>query len=53
MNLGKILKTVVSAAKKNPEVALAVAGVVAPGLVRKVAPVLVTVLAKKEDVPGG
>lgn len=47
INLGKALSKVVSFAKQNPELALAVAGAVSPKLVRKVAPVVVAVLAKK------
>ena len=46
---GSIAKGAVRVAKEKPELALAVAGAVAPKLVRKVAPVLVAVLAKKAD----
>ncbi len=49
MNLGKLLKSVVRAAKKNPEIALAVTGIVAPGLVRKAAPVIVALATKKDS----
>lgn len=40
MNLGKILKSAVKKAKENPELALVVVGLVAPGLARKAAPVI-------------
>jgi hypothetical protein len=46
MNIGKLLKGVVCAAKKSPEIALAVAGMVAPGVVKKIAPIVVAVAVK-------
>jgi len=49
LNLGKLLNTVATATKKNPEIALAVVGLVAPKVVRKVAPVLVTLAAAKGE----
>ncbi len=47
LNLAKIARTVVRAAKKNPEVVLAVAGLIAPGLVRKAAPIIVAATVKR------
>jgi len=46
INLGKLAKTVVNAAKKNPEIALAVVGLAAPGLARKAAPYVVAAVRK-------
>lgn len=46
MNLGKILKGAVRVVKQNPEIALAVAGLVSPKLVMKVAPVIVAAITK-------
>jgi len=46
MNIGKLLKSVVKAAKANPEIALAAAGLIAPKLVAKAAPVIVAVITK-------
>jgi hypothetical protein len=47
MNIGKLLKGAVRAAKKNPEIALAVAGVIAPGVVKKIAPIVVAAAVKR------
>lgn len=47
INLGRALKSVVKFAKENPEIALGVAGVVAPKLVKKAAPVLIPLIVKK------
>lgn len=49
MKIGKLLSKVVSFAKQNPEIVLAAAGAVSPKLVRKAAPMIVTVLTKKAD----
>jgi len=49
INLGKLLRSAVKIVKENPELALGVAGVIAPKVVKKVAPVLVTVLASKGE----
>jgi hypothetical protein len=46
LKIGKLLKTVVRAAKANPEIALAVAGLIAPGVVKKVAPIVVAAAVK-------
>jgi len=46
MNLGNILRGAVRAAKQNPEIALAVAGLVSPKLVTKIAPVIVAAVTK-------
>jgi hypothetical protein len=46
INLSRALKTVANAAKKNPEIALAVVGLVAPGLARKAAPYVVAAVRK-------
>lgn len=47
MNIGKLLGKVVTAAKSNPEIALAVVGLAAPKLVAKAAPVIVAVTSKR------
>lgn len=47
MNLGKLLKTVARKAKENPEIAIAVVGMVAPGVVRKAAPIIVAAATAK------
>ncbi|MGN7160825.1 hypothetical protein [Sphingomonas sp. SAFR-052] len=44
INVGKILKPVVRAAKENPETALAIASLLAPGLFRKLAPKVVPII---------
>lgn len=49
MNIGKLLKGAVRLIKKNPEIALAVTGVIAPGLARKVVPIVVAVATAKEE----
>lgn len=46
MNLGKILKSAVRTVKQNPEIALAAAGLIAPKLMAKAAPVIVAVITK-------
>lgn len=48
MNLGKLIKSAARVVKKNPELALVVAGVVAPGLVRKAAPIVLKAKVAKE-----
>lgn len=48
INIGKLLGKGVAAVKRNPQLALAVAGLLAPKLVAKAAPVLVTVLTKQD-----
>ena len=47
MNIGKLLKSVVRKAKENPEIALAVIGMAAPGLVRKAAPIIIAAATAK------
>ncbi|WP_375272032.1 hypothetical protein [Sphingomonas sp.] len=47
MNIGKLLGKVAKAAKNNPEIALAVVGLAAPGLVRKVTPVIMAASPKQ------
>jgi hypothetical protein len=47
LNIGKLLGKVVKAAKNNPEIALAVAGVIAPGVVKKIAPIVVAAAVKR------
>lgn len=44
INIGKLAKTVVTKAKENPETALAIASLLAPGLVRKLAPKVVPII---------
>lgn len=44
INIGRLLGDVARAAKNNPEIALAVAGLVAPGLVRKVGPKIMPII---------
>lgn len=46
MNMGKLLKGAVRAAKKNPEIALGVVGLVAPKLVKRIAPIVVAAAVK-------
>lgn len=48
MNLSKILKSVMKKAKENPELALVVVGLVAPGLARKAAPIVIAATRKTE-----
>lgn len=48
LNIGKLLKGAVRAVKKNPEIALAVAGIVAPKLVAKAAPIIVKAKVARE-----
>lgn len=40
LNIGKLLKAAATAVKKNPEIALVVAGVIAPKVVAKVVPII-------------
>jgi len=46
---GSLAKGAVRVAKEKPKLALAVAGMIAPKLVRRAAPVIVAVLTKKAD----
>jgi hypothetical protein len=46
LNIGRLLGKLATAAKNNPEIALAVVGMAAPKLVKKAAPILIT-LARK------
>lgn len=48
INLGKLLKGAVAKAKANPEVALMVAGLIAPKLVAKAAPIIIAAAQKPE-----
>lgn len=48
MNLGKALKSVVKAVKRNPQAAIIVATLVAPKLAAKVVPVIVAATAREE-----
>jgi hypothetical protein len=50
LNLGSLLGKAVKAVKKNPEIALVVAGVIAPKLVAKAAPIIVKAKVAKELV---
>jgi hypothetical protein len=45
LNIGRLLGKIATAAKNNPEIALAVVGMVAPGVVKKAAPIIT--LARK------
>lgn len=47
MNIGKLLKSVVKKARENPELALVVVGLVAPGVARKAAPIVAAATAKR------
>lgn len=47
MNIGKLLKGAVRAAKKNPEIALGVVGLVAPKLVKRIAPIVVAAAVRR------
>ncbi len=49
IDLGRALKSVAKFAKANPEIALGVAGIVAPKLVKKAAPVLIPLVVKGND----
>ena len=44
INIGKIAKTVATKAKENPETALAIVSLLAPGLFRKIAPKVVPII---------
>lgn len=46
MNIKKIGRSVVRFAKNNPTIALGAVAIVAPGLARKAAPIVVAALAK-------
>lgn len=48
MNLGKALKSIVRVVKENPQAAIIVGTLVAPGLTRKIAPILVAATTKPE-----
>lgn len=50
MSLGSLLKKASRAVKKNPELALVVFGVVAPGLARKAAPKIIGAATKAKIV---
>lgn len=49
MSLAKIFKKVVKKTKENPEIALAIVGMAAPGVVKKVAPIIVAAAATKDS----
>jgi len=44
INVGKLAKTVATKAKENPETALALVSLIAPGLFRKLAPKVVPII---------
>ena len=46
INLKSLARTAVRAAKKNPEIALGVVGLVAPKLVKRIAPIVVAAAVK-------
>ena len=48
INIGKLLKSVVKKAKENPELALVVVGLVAPGLAKKAAPIVIAATTKPD-----
>jgi hypothetical protein len=48
LNIGRLLGKIATAAKNNPEIALAVVGLAAPKLVKKAAPVLITLATKRQ-----
>lgn len=48
MNIGKLLRGAVRVIKANPDKALIVATIIAPGLARKVAPVVIAAAGKRE-----
>ena len=48
MNLGKLIKSVVSTVKKNPQAAIIVGTLIAPKLAAKVVPVIVAATSKQE-----
>lgn len=47
MNIGRIIKSVAKKARENPELALVVIGLVAPGVARKAAPIVAAATAKR------
>lgn len=47
MNLSKIAKTAARVAKENPAVTLGLLGLVAPGLARRLGPVIVAAAVKR------
>lgn len=52
MNLSKLLRGVVRVIKQNPDKALIVASIIAPGLARKagkIAPIVIAAAAKDRD----
>lgn len=46
INIGKLASAAVRAAKKNPEIALGVVGLVAPKLVKRIAPIVAAAAVK-------
>ncbi len=50
MNIGKLLSGIARKAKENPELALVVVGLAAPGLARKVAPIVIAATRKPDEV---
>lgn len=46
INLGKALNSIVRVVKENPQAAIIVGTLVAPGLTRKIAPIIVAATAK-------
>ncbi|MGJ3625936.1 hypothetical protein AB5I41_31390 [Sphingomonas sp. MMS24-JH45] len=50
MNLGKLLGSIVKKAKENPELALVVVSIAAPGLARKVAPIVIAATRKPTEI---
>jgi len=49
INLGKLLRGAVKIVKDNPELALGVAGVIAPKVVKKVAPIIIAATVAKQE----
>lgn len=49
MNIGKLASKAVKAVKRNPELVLAIGGLLAPKLIAKAAPVIVALGAPKES----
>ncbi|WP_164521230.1 hypothetical protein [Sphingomonas sp. ABOLF] len=47
LNIGKLLKTVARAAKDNPEIALGVVGLIAPKVVKRIAPIVVAAAVRR------
>lgn len=46
INLGKALKSIVRVVKENPQAAIIVGTLVAPGLTRKIAPIIAAATTK-------